>query len=638
MEIRSELSRLWNAVFKTAPQRRSRRVNYSTCCRLEVLEDRDLLSVAPIQLPISNEQLAISQENSTAYCLLPSDSDITSDTDFYRGLTHPGSPSSLLASDTVEVSELTFSALKNAIDSVSEGGTITFSPSLAGGTLTLPTSDLSTGYIDDISAYSIQKSLTIDASGLNLSIVGDGIFGIFTIAGSDTDVTIRGLTLTNGGTYYLSGLQYGSPAGAVTVQSGKLTLDGCTIADSQTGVFNWGEVEILNSTVRDNADTGIKNLGILTVVSSVISGNAEGGIANFGPATLANSLIVNNVSSNYGAGICNTSITYTNSGTSTTYSATNLDIYNCTISGNRSSGSYGFAAGLANAEDTATVNIYNSVITGNGGEASIASSAADFYNWGTMTFHNSRYGSGYITSYVGDLSVESAGFKVAPQFDSSGNLVNTPNYRLLSDSVLKDAGNNSYLTASGYSVSNDVTGIGVRTYNSTVDIGAYEYQPAISMDQPTLSVVDDPTSDSISLAWTAVGNYGYRLEYSTSSDFSTGVVTQTLNSSVTNATIDSLDSNQTYYFRLKALAPAGSEDYQDSSWSTTSATTAATGSLQDLIHVDWSRVVYNGAAQTPVVTTSEAVSYSYTVTYNGATTTNAFPTMKNAGVYNLSIC
>ncbi|MBR5709363.1 MAG: hypothetical protein IKX40_01260 [Thermoguttaceae bacterium] len=638
MKIRSELSRLWNAVFNPAPQRRSRRVNYSTCCRLEVLEDRDLLSVSPMQAPISNEQLAINQENATAYCLLSTASDTTSDSDFYRGLTHPGSPSSFLASDTVEVSELSFSALKNAIAFVNAGGTITFSPSLAGGTLTLPTSDYTTGYLSDIYSFSIQKSLTIDASGMNISIVGDGIFGIFTITGADTEVTLRGLTLTNGGTRYLSGSTFGSPAGAVTIQSGKLTLDGCTVADSQVGIFNWDTLEILNSTVRDNADVGIKSLGTLTVVSSEISGNAEGGIANFGSATLVNSLIVNNVSSSYGAGICNTSITYTISGSSTTYSATNLDIYNCTISGNWSSGSYGFAAGLANAEDTATVNFYNSVITGNGGEASIASSAADFYNWGTMTFNNSRYGTGYLNKYVGDLSVEFAGFKVAPQFDSSGNLVSAPNYRLVSDSVLKDAGNNSYLAASGYSIPNDVSGVGVRTYDSTVDIGAFEYQPAIYMDQPTLSVDGDPTSDSISLSWTAVDNFGYQLEYSTNSDFSTGVVTQTLNSSATSATFNSLDSNQTYYFRLKALGPSGSEDYQDSLWSTVSATTATTGSLQDLIHVDWSGVFYNGAVQTPIVTTSGAVSYSYTVTYNGSTTNNAFPTMKNVGVYNLSIC
>ncbi|MBQ2620532.1 MAG: hypothetical protein IJF84_04275 [Thermoguttaceae bacterium] len=542
---------------------------------------------------------------------------------------------SLQAADTVEVSELSYTALKNAIQSVNAGGTITFSPSLAGGTLTMPTSNTTTGYVY---SFSIQKSLMIDASGLDISIVGDGNMGIFTVSGEDSDVTIRGLTLTNGGTYYLAGNSYGSPAGTLTVKSGKLTLDGCTVADSQVGVFNWDTVEILNSTVRDNADVGIKNLGSLTVVSSVISGNAAGGIATFGSATLVNSLIVNNASSSYGAGILNSSITYRIGESSTTYTATNLDIYNCTISGNWSSGSSGFAAGLANTPDESVVNVYNSVITGNGGDASIASSAADFYNWGTMTLHNSRYGSGYLSGYKTDLPAEGAGFKVAPQFDSSGNLTNTPNYRLVSDSVLIDEGDNADLAASGYSISNDISRIGVRTYNSTVDIGAYEYQPAIYMDQPALSVVGDPTSDTISLAWTAVDNFGYTLEYSSSSDFSAGVVTQTLDSSVTSATLNSLDSNQTYYFRLKALAPVGSEDYQDSLWSTVSATTATTGSLQDLIHVDWSGVVYNGAAQAPVVTTSEAVSYSYTVTYNGATTNNAFPTMKNAGVYNLSIC
>ena len=693
MKIRSELSRLWNAVFNPAPQRRSRRVNYSTCCRLEVLEDRDLLSVSP---DLSCELRVASCEDAVISCELR----VASCEDDFAFIPD----ASLQASDTVEVSELTYTALKNAIQSVNAGGTITFSPSLAGGTLTMPTTDLTIKplYLSNIYTFSIDKNLTIDASGLNISIVGDGVMGVFTITG-DIEVTLRGLTMINGGDHYLSGTTYGTPAGAVTVQSGKLTLDGCTISNStqigvlnygtleilnstvsgnadsgirnqgtlsvvsseisnnanggiinydaatidgctisnsQTGVMNYfGTLEILNSTVSGNANSGIKNLGTLSVVSSVISDNAESGIANYQSATLVNSLIVNNVASSYGAGICNSSITYTSENTSTTYSASNLDIYNCTISGNWSNDSkYGYAGGLANACNTAVVNIYNSVITGNGGEASIASSAADFYNWGTMTFNNSRYGSGYLNKYVADLSAESAGFKVAPQFDSSGDLVTTPNYRLVSDSVLKDAGNNSYLTASGYSIPNDVSGVGVRTYDSTVDIGAYEYQSAIYMDQPALSVVSAPTSDSISLSWTAVDNFGYLLEYSTNSDFSASVVTQMLNSSAASATFNSLDSNQTYYFRLKALAPAGSEDYQDSLWSTVSATTATTGSLQDLIHVDWSGVFYNGAAQKPAVTTSEAISYSYTVTYNGATTNNAFPTMKNVGVYNLSIC
>ncbi|MBR0239208.1 MAG: hypothetical protein IJQ39_14025 [Thermoguttaceae bacterium] len=614
--------------------------------QFESLEERALLSVAPCEASALSCASAIEEscELRVASCedVVSCELRVASCEDDVLTTSHSSlfTPHSinLLANGDVEVSELSFTALKNAIQSVNAGGTITFSSSLAGGTLTLPTSDLSTGYLKDLYSFSIQKSLTIDASGLDISIVGDGIFGIFTISGSDTEVTIRGLTMTNGGTRYLDGSSYGTPAGTITVRSGKLTLDGCTVADSQTGILNWDTLEVLNSNVCNNANGGIKNMGTLTVVSTIISGNAEGGIANFGPATLVNCLIVNNVNSRYGAGICNSAITYTTSGTSTTYTATNLDIYNCTISGNWSAGSSGFAAGLANTPEESTVNVYNSVITGNGGESSTASRAADFYNWGTMTLHNSRYGSGYLSGYKTDLSAEDAGFKVAPQFDSSGNLTNTPNYRLVSDSVLVDAGSNSYLTASGYSISNDISRFGVRTYNSTVDIGAYEYQPAVYMDQPALSVVGDPTSDSISLAWTAVDNFGYQLEYSTSSDFSAGVVTQTLGASVTSATINSLESNQTYYFRLKALAPAGSENYQDSLWSTVSATTASTGSLQDLIHVDWSGVVYNGAAQTPVVTTFGTVSYSYTVTYNGTTTNNAFPTMKNAGVYNLSIC
>ena len=631
MKIRSELSRLWNAVFKTGQLRRSQRVNYMTCCRLEVLEDRDLLSVSPDLscelLKGGNEAtngsgIAQFAEGEPQQMISPLSSPDGECVISFATLTTlpPSINPDPLAADTVEVSELSYTALKNAIQSVNAGGTITFSPSLAGGTLTMPTTDLDKTplYYSDLYSFVLGKSLTIDASGLNISIYGDGVMGIFTIDGANIEVTIRGLTLTNGGTRYLTSERFGTPAGAVTVMAGKLTLDGCTISNSKTGVLSRGELEILNSTIR---------------------GNSDGGIRNFGSATLVNSLIVDNVSQNHGAGICNSSINYSTSEGTTNYTASKLDIYNCTISGNWSYDSqYGFAGGLANVPEECIVNIYNSVITGNGGGSSVANNAADFYNWGTMTFHNSRYGKGVITNtYVSDLLVESAGFKVAPQFDSSGNLTNTPNYRLVSDSVLKDAGSNADLAASGYAISNDVSGVGVRTYNSTVDIGAFEYQPLINMDQPTLSVAGDPTSDSISLSWTAVDNFGYQLEYSTNSDFSAGVVTQTLNTSATSATLDSLASNLTYYFRLKALAPAGSEDYQDSLWSTVSATTAPTGSLQDLIHVDWSGVVYNGAAQTPTVTTSEGVSYTYAVTYNGSTTNNAFPTMKNAGVYNLSI-
>ena len=86
-------------------------------------------------------------------------------------------------------------------------------------------------------------------------------------------------------------------------------------------------------------------------------------------------------------------------------------------------------------------------------------------------------------------------------------------------------------------------------------------------------------SDSISVTVGSVSNAsGYRLQYSTSSSFSTGVTTQIV--SAGTRTIENLSASTKYYFRVQAL---GSGNYSNSDYCTTkSATTNAASVSSDV--------------------------------------------------------
>ena len=157
---------------------------------------------------------------------------------------------------------------------------VTFAADLSGGTIVLGGREL----------YMYQ-SLTIDATPVGgLSIDAAGQSRVMFVAGSDTEISLTGLTLTRGSTT--------GDGGGIYNASGSLVLTNSTVSgNSATGYYSTGggiynpsgTLTVTNSTVSGNSAVGsgggIKNVfGTVTLTNSTVSGNSAavgGGIANY---------------------------------------------------------------------------------------------------------------------------------------------------------------------------------------------------------------------------------------------------------------------------------------------------------------------------------------------------------------------
>lgn len=168
-------------------------------------------------------------------------------------------------------------SLRRAIGNTCAGGTITFAADL-------------TIYLS--STLTIDKSLTIDGSGVEVVISGDSSndgsanVRLFTVT-SGSSVTLRHITLTDG---------YSDGNGGAILNQGALTLDTVTVegnhAEQGAGVMNDGSATALiirNSTFANNSATenggAILNNGSATISNSTFSGNS-GFSTIFNDATL----------------------------------------------------------------------------------------------------------------------------------------------------------------------------------------------------------------------------------------------------------------------------------------------------------------------------------------------------------------
>jgi hypothetical protein len=217
-------------------------------------------------------------------------------------------------------------SLRYCISTVSSG-TITFSPSLNGGTITLS------------SPLGILDSITIAGPGANLlTISGGHAVEVFTIAPNIT-VTISGLTIAHG---FNSG-----DGGGISNNGGTLTINSCTLSENQAsagggGIYSLaGTATVNNSTFSGNTAVdggGIlsNNAGTLVVNSSTFSGNTAstqgGGISQNGTTTVNNSTFSGNTAVD-GGGIYNAggTVTLNNSilASNTTTSQPGIECQNC---------------------------------------------------------------------------------------------------------------------------------------------------------------------------------------------------------------------------------------------------------------------------------------------------------------------
>jgi len=175
------------------------------------------------------------------------------------------------------------------------GQTITFDPSLVGGTITVLTP-----------LPTLIGGTVIGGPGPNLlTVSGGNAVRIFDIIGAG--VSISGLTIANGNS--------SGPGGGI-LNDGTLTVSNCTFSGNYSasnggGIFNYNHVSVSNSTFSGNSageGGGIFTLGTLTLSNSTFFGNTAstlgGGIlADLPPSSTISNTTLSGNTAEYGGGI-----------------------------------------------------------------------------------------------------------------------------------------------------------------------------------------------------------------------------------------------------------------------------------------------------------------------------------------------
>ena len=248
-------------------------------------------------------------------------------------------------------------SLRDALTRIAPGGTISFDPALAGGTVALNGPIVPSG------------DVVIDATAApGISLNGGGIDRVF-IINAGTNVTIKGLTLTNGYGFQLAGGVLNN--GALTLENSAvtgntMTTDAGDFWQGGGGIYSGdgASLTLIDSTVSDNS-SGWTGGGIYsffntttTLIRSTVSGNVSadvgGGMRTLGNGTIENSTISGNTSTAWHGGAA-----FITDGV--------VNITNSTVTGN--SAPAGTAGGLfvgTFTDASATLNIQNSIVAANG--------------------------------------------------------------------------------------------------------------------------------------------------------------------------------------------------------------------------------------------------------------------------------
>jgi len=291
-------------------------------------------------------------------------------------------------------------SLRQALEDIAIGGTITFDPSLAGGTIALTSGPLVPA-----------NSVTIDgADAPGLSLNGGGSDrGLIVDAG--LTVNLAHLTVTNG---------YGWQLAGGILNNGSLTLDHVTV----TG----------NTMATDAGDFWQGGGGIYSgegatlnlVDSNVVNNNAGwsgGGVYSFfnTTTTIVRSTISGNVSNDVGGGI---------------RLLGNAEMVNSTISGNEATGWYGGALFLTDG----VMNMTNSTVVDNVSPS--FAPAAVFVG----TFGDGSATLNLTNSIVGNNATE--GCFLAP-YGAGAVAINSLGYNLFTDGTCFPVGSDQVVTDAG---------------------------------------------------------------------------------------------------------------------------------------------------------------------------------------------
>lgn len=426
MLVRDAMAGSWAIV--RAGQASRTRTTRRRALRLEALEGRALLSVAPVAPPAPPTIFVVDQ---------PGDN----------------------GSGSGRAGDIRYAL--NQANQQTGNSVIVFAPNLYGQTI-----DLTSG---PLQIRKLSGNLAILGPGAKgLTISGSGHSQVFQVA-PISHATIEGLTIIGGV----------GPQGAGIMNTGQLDLVGLTISGNHAvgmgggGVANgpYGHLTIDRTTVSGNLSTlgnggGIANSGTLTIDASTISGNTAfaasgGGIASTGTLTISESTIADNQAPQQSAG------GIFNDGISSTAA---LTLNDDTISANTALVSGG---GLMNTAPFGTVSMNNTIVDGNLAQQDARTNdiidSGDFSGV-LMTGSHDLIGAGDL----GSLSSPLVGLDpmLGPLANNGGP---TETMALKPASPAVNAGDPALLPAGNI---NDQRGLPYqRVVNGQLDIGAYQAQP-----------------------------------------------------------------------------------------------------------------------------------------------------------------
>jgi hypothetical protein len=310
----------------------------------------------------------------------------------------------------------------------------------------------------------------------------DNTYHVISLRGNVRDVYIDGFTISggnaNGGTLTTGGgasQYYHTRGGAIYLNpytandNTSIKLQNCILeknSGSDTGVF----AGYFANSVSNLSYNGIFENCIIrnnysgTNAQFLVSGAS--GFGWYGNVTITNSLFHNNVSTS-GASCLYLSASFANSGTAL---GINTNIINCTFSNNT-----GVNGNVLRTDNGSNSYVRNSIIYGNGS---------------TSPINPTGTGGSLLTNTISEGG-QIGGINSNPYLHT--------NYTLLPASPAINAGNNSYIPGS---VSLDLAG-NARIVGTNVDMGAYEYDAALSIESPNISnifsVYPNPTNGLITI-------------------------------------------------------------------------------------------------------------------------------------------
>ena len=224
--------------------------------------------------------------------------------------------------------------------------TIQFASTLEGRQLVLTQGELVLSQDTTIDGDRNNDGIEVTLSGLGDSLT-DGS-RIFHLTGGVTDVGLRDLTLTDGSTE--------GDGGAILLDAGRLTLDGCTIRDCRLEEVLGGDGST-GGAIAAAAGTALTVNGS-SIVGNYIDGDGGGGggISAAGALTIRRTVIADNDLSGEFAG-----------GGGIAFDGSSLLIEDCLIVGN-GAGRYGYGGGIFTGGGTASIS--RTIVADNSGSYS----------------------------------------------------------------------------------------------------------------------------------------------------------------------------------------------------------------------------------------------------------------------------